>query len=230
MEPPRAYADLLPALRALAAELGGRPFFGGAAPHYGDFGLWKQADNFTLLDPAASATLGAEWAAWRLRMAALPGVAEYLRGRPGPGDPDAGYPGSIIAGMADPRRREGVPGGDGGDIGYSGQQPDGKSLRQVAHGARTAADILAQRPGAIVIEFDPSVPVELNFDGSRYVRRPATCYESLNFQYFSQYFSRLSRDPNSSRASSARARQPAAAGRGVHGYSDRLAGLGRAGR
>ena len=105
MAAPRSFADLLPALRALVVELGDRPFFGGDHPHYGDFGVWKQADSFRLLDPAASASLGSAWGAWIDRVASLPGVAEYLAQRPGLRSKDAGYPGSIIVECADPSSR-----------------------------------------------------------------------------------------------------------------------------
>ena len=66
----RSFAELVPALRALARvlEASGRPFFGGAHPHIGDFGAFKQADNWSRLAPAQHASLGGAWATWHRRM------------------------------------------------------------------------------------------------------------------------------------------------------------------
>jgi hypothetical protein len=55
---------------------------------------------------------------------------------------------------------------DGSD-GVVAESAPGTSLRQVAHAAETAAGILVQRPGAIVIVFDPSVPKARHFDAGR---------------------------------------------------------------
>lgn len=114
MEGPRSFDRLMPTLRALVKELGDGPFFGGERPHYGDFGVWRVADNLTLLDPEAHKGLGRAWDAWVQRMSGLPGCSEYLANRPGPPhnqlDPDAGYPGSIIVTIVDPKNWGGMTG------------------------------------------------------------------------------------------------------------------------
>merc|ERR1740121_2993065 len=90
----RAFAGLLSAK--------GGKFFGGAAPHIGDFHVFHYLDNLCTLDGGVTLrTLGDEQTAslqaWRAEMQSLPGVQEYLGSRPQPGTGAVGRPGSIMA-------------------------------------------------------------------------------------------------------------------------------------
>lgn len=88
----------------------GGAFFGGVAPHYGEFNLFHYMDNLVTLDGGASlAALGKDGEPlkkWFEAMQSLPGVASYLAERPQAGNGSVGRPGSIIFKHAVPDQRE----------------------------------------------------------------------------------------------------------------------------
>jgi len=75
------------------------PFFGGAEPHIGDFGVWACVDLLATLDGGALDKLGAKWQAWYAAVAALKGVPDYVACRPRAGTGKCGAPGSMMATM-----------------------------------------------------------------------------------------------------------------------------------
>jgi len=92
-----AYAkEAVGILKGLEPQLKGT-FFGGSAPHYGDFGLMHAVDVLKSLDPAAYSSLGPKLTAWFEAMCALPRIKEYLKCRAQPMSGNVGVPGSIIA-------------------------------------------------------------------------------------------------------------------------------------
>ena len=93
-------------LHSLEHRLGAGPFFGGAAPHYGDFAVWVQVDAYqTLLGKDAFGRFGEVWCQWYGKVAALEGINQYLSSRPAAGNPGTGYAGSIIMEHAIPSER-----------------------------------------------------------------------------------------------------------------------------
>jgi len=110
LEGQAGWADLRPALHRLESRLekmcreqGSGPFFGGTAPHYGDFAIWVQVDNLVTLLGRASAFdgFGECWQKWYDAVADLDGVRQYLKSRP----QRQGYPNSIMISHADPATR-----------------------------------------------------------------------------------------------------------------------------
>ena len=74
-------------LENLAAQLAARPgpFFCGADPSYADFAVYHQLDLARLLQPGCC-DAHADIAPFMAAVEALPGVSEYLAGRPEPVD------------------------------------------------------------------------------------------------------------------------------------------------
>lgn len=87
------------------AMLGEDPFFGGGTPGYGDIGLWMLAEDCNLMVPNLLDDLGDKLKQWYERVAALPGLAEYLASRPQVGSGVYGMPGSILHGGIPPELR-----------------------------------------------------------------------------------------------------------------------------
>uniref|UniRef100_A0A0G4EYH5 GST C-terminal domain-containing protein n=1 Tax=Chromera velia CCMP2878 TaxID=1169474 RepID=A0A0G4EYH5_9ALVE len=84
------------AFKAAAEHFPGEgPFFGGDSPHYGDFGMFHVVSLLRGLNRDAFASLGPKWTTFYDRMAALPGVKEYLAERPQAGTGTVGRPGSL---------------------------------------------------------------------------------------------------------------------------------------
>lgn len=106
---PFSYEEVQPGFQAWAAKLSG-DFYGGEAPHYGDFALYHAFDSLRHLQPEVAAGLPG-LPAWAVRMEALPAMAAYLAERPplgGGGDSGpkrAGLPDSIYAKWVDPGTR-----------------------------------------------------------------------------------------------------------------------------
>lgn len=82
-ELPFSYSEILPCFKAWQHRLAG-DFYGGDAPHYGDFAMYHHFDTFRGLEPEIAADLK-ELHAWAARMEALPSLAKYLAERPKPG-------------------------------------------------------------------------------------------------------------------------------------------------
>ena len=72
------------------------PYFGGKAPHFGDFGVWVAVDQLVKLEPKTLDTLGASWKAWYDQIASLKPVIAYLACRPAAGSGKVGMPGSMM--------------------------------------------------------------------------------------------------------------------------------------
>jgi len=72
------------------------PFFGGAAPGYGELGLFYLVEECLLLVPNLLDDVGDNLKQWYSRVAALPGLAEHLTNRPQVGSGEYGMPGSIL--------------------------------------------------------------------------------------------------------------------------------------
>jgi glutathione S-transferase len=73
------------------------PFFGGEAPHHGDFASFHIVDNICTLDGGESIkTVGGKVQRWHAAMHCLEGVASYLLDRPREGSKQVGKPGSLI--------------------------------------------------------------------------------------------------------------------------------------
>jgi len=75
--------------------LGDKDFFGGPAPHYGDFGLFHICDNTLTVDPRSLDSYPAI-IAWVDRMKAFPAIQKYMAERPGPSTPNWGIPGTLM--------------------------------------------------------------------------------------------------------------------------------------
>lgn len=69
----------------LSKYLGEKPFFTGDAPMYCDFNVWHHLNNSTLLEPDCLSAYP-NVVAFMGRVAALPGISEYLAARPVPVD------------------------------------------------------------------------------------------------------------------------------------------------
>merc|ERR1712023_538019 len=87
--PPKAdwIKEVAPVLKELAAELGAGPFFAGSTPGYGEAFIWQNIDNQMLVAHDEIAELVGEEDVKKLKafhqaFAALPGIKEYLDGRP----------------------------------------------------------------------------------------------------------------------------------------------------
>lgn len=108
-ELPFTYEEVQPAFQAWAERLTS-DFYGGAAPHYGDFALYHAFDSLRHLQPEVAAALPG-LPAWASRMEALPAMATYLAERPPLGQGtdngtlNTGFPGSIYAKWAEPGSR-----------------------------------------------------------------------------------------------------------------------------
>eukprot|EP00927_Polykrikos_kofoidii_P071009 TRINITY_DN67351_c0_g1_i1.p1 TRINITY_DN67351_c0_g1~~TRINITY_DN67351_c0_g1_i1.p1 ORF type:complete len:269 (-),score=44.63 TRINITY_DN67351_c0_g1_i1:119-925(-) len=106
---PFTYDEVLPAFQAWQARLRGE-FYGGDAPHYGDFALYHAFDSLRHLEPEVAATLDG-LVAWAARLETLPAMKAYLAERPPlgmgsePGPGCTGRPGSIYAKWAEPSLR-----------------------------------------------------------------------------------------------------------------------------
>jgi len=87
----QALAGWTPQLQASAA------FFGGAAPHYGDFGVLYAVEMLRTADSAIVEQLGSCWESWYAAMRALPGIDRYLQCRAKAMGGEIGFPGSRIA-------------------------------------------------------------------------------------------------------------------------------------
>jgi len=80
--------QLAPVLKKLAGDLGDGPFFGGETPGYGEAFIWHNIEN-QMIGPASAQikeAVGAEdmkkLMAFHAKFKELPGVKEYLAGRP----------------------------------------------------------------------------------------------------------------------------------------------------
>jgi len=86
-----------PAFKDVSGMLGKGPFFAGEKPGYGEIFIWHNIDNSSrVAGPELSAALGDDWIkllAFHKALGELPGIKEYLAGRPGDGQ--FGQPGSI---------------------------------------------------------------------------------------------------------------------------------------
>lgn len=69
-------------------------YFGGHAPHFGDFCLFHVINLMSILNPEYISSRYPLLAAWYGRMQSLPGVDEYLAER---AKSSAGFPGSYLA-------------------------------------------------------------------------------------------------------------------------------------
>uniref|UniRef100_A0A7S2CDJ7 GST N-terminal domain-containing protein n=1 Tax=Haptolina brevifila TaxID=156173 RepID=A0A7S2CDJ7_9EUKA len=72
-------------------------YFGGAAPHYGDFALFYAVDILRVHDANVFETLGGSWKSWFDAMSKLSGIEAYLKSRPKANGGEVGFPGSRIA-------------------------------------------------------------------------------------------------------------------------------------
>jgi len=86
----------------LEQELGGGKFYGGDAPHIGDFQLFHYVDNLRLLDGGVTVDKLPKLKGWENSMRSLPAVAKHCAERPKSGTAEIGTPASIIATTAAP--------------------------------------------------------------------------------------------------------------------------------
>jgi glutathione S-transferase len=93
---PSIVADTVKELAPIGKELKGN-FFGGDAPHYGEFGLFHVVDLLRVNDAKVFDTLGGGWKSWFDLMLKLPGIEAYLNARPKANGGEVGFPGSRIA-------------------------------------------------------------------------------------------------------------------------------------
>ena len=83
--PRAAFEASLCAVEQLLATHAAGPFFCGADPSYADFAVYHQLDLARLLQPGCC-DAHADIAPFMAAVEALPGVSEYLAGRPEPVD------------------------------------------------------------------------------------------------------------------------------------------------
>jgi len=72
-------------------------FFGGDAPHFGDFAVFYIVDLMRLNDAKVLETLGGGWPSWFDAMRKLPGIEAYLESRPKANGGEVGFPDSRMA-------------------------------------------------------------------------------------------------------------------------------------
>lgn len=89
------YGEVLQVFLHWEQRLGDQAFFGGAAPHFGEFFLFAALDALRQTDPSTAAKVG-RLQAWYDRMGRLPAVEGYLQARPPMGPEAHGKPGSLI--------------------------------------------------------------------------------------------------------------------------------------
>eukprot|EP01013_Petalomonas_cantuscygni_P006137 TRINITY_DN169_c0_g1_i1.p1 TRINITY_DN169_c0_g1~~TRINITY_DN169_c0_g1_i1.p1 ORF type:complete len:245 (-),score=46.69 TRINITY_DN169_c0_g1_i1:588-1322(-) len=102
-EAPAKIAEWVPVVKAWLTETaikhgiadGKQPFFAGATPGLGDFGVAHVIDNLLSLHPSALTELPRGLVEWARRVRQLPGVKEYLAERPRGGSGKVGRPGSL---------------------------------------------------------------------------------------------------------------------------------------
>ena len=104
-------SECMPRLLELELRLGSDPFFGGATPHLGDFGLFHLVDCMMTLmgDEPTLERFKHGFPKWIKRMAALKGVQTWMARRTPPGCLGVGYPDSIIDNYAVPSQRPDMP-------------------------------------------------------------------------------------------------------------------------
>ena len=73
-------------LQPFSTLLDGADFFGGATPGYGELALWYLVEDCLLVAPDLLDHLDAALKQWYARVAALPGLADYLASRPQVGE------------------------------------------------------------------------------------------------------------------------------------------------